>query len=161
MEDGMNQYVDLRETEFAEIHDICRPVTMTSTDRLYLLYNAVRFTVSSKVEGDLVECGVWKGGSVMMMALTLKQLGITDRNIYLFDTFEGMTPATDVDVDCVGASADVLMARGGRTENRIWAYSPIDEVRANLETTGYPMDRFIFVRGDVRDTIPDQGPEKI
>jgi O-methyltransferase len=113
------------------------------------------------VEGDFVECGVWKGGSVMMMALVLKALGVTDRNIYLFDTFEGMTPPTNADVDHSGASADALLAKSGRDENHIWAYSPIDEVRLNLEKTGYPMERFIFVRGDVRETIPQQGPDKI
>jgi O-methyltransferase len=97
----------------------------------------------------------------MMMALTLKTLGVLDRNIYLFDTFEGMTPPTDADVDQSGTRADDLLAKSDRNENYVWAHSPIDEVRSNLEKTGYPMERFVLVKGDVCKTIPEHGPETI
>src|ERR1700691_5812927 len=127
---------------------------MTSVARLYALQNAVQYIVSAGISGDFVECGVWKGGSVMMMALTLKGLGITDRTIHLFDTFEGMTPPTGLDVDYIGVSARVLLDQGDRNDNVNWAYSPIEEVRSNLARTGYPMDRFIFVPGDVSKTLP-------
>jgi hypothetical protein len=157
----MSQYVDLIEPDFVAAHNFCAPFTMTSTERLYLLFNAVRFVVSAGIAGDFVECGVWQGGSVMMMALALKALGVTDRNIYLFDTFEGMTAPTAADVDHSGMSADQLLAKAGRNENLIWAYSPIEQVRLNLEKTGYSMHRFVFVRGDVLETIPGQVPEKI
>jgi O-methyltransferase len=157
----MSQYEDLKEPEFIECHNLCQPFTMTSTDRLYSLFNAVRFVVSAKVEGDFVECGVWKGGSVMMMASVLRAFGVSDRTIYLFDTFEGMTAPTDADADQSGTQASELLTRSGRNDSHVWAYSPIDEVRSNLEKTGYPMDRFIFVKGDVCETIPDHGPDKI
>ena len=49
------------------------------------------------VPGDFVECGVWKGGSAMMMALALQHFGISDRKIYLYDTYEGMTEPTAED----------------------------------------------------------------
>lgn len=157
----MSQYADLIEPDFIACHNFSKPFTMTSTERLYSLFNTVRFVTSSGVEGDFVECGVWKGGSVMMMALVLKTLGITDRKIYLFDTFEGMTPPTDADIDHSGASADRLLATSAREQSLVWAYSPLAEVRANLEKTGYPMDQFVFVKGDVRETIPQYAPEKI
>jgi hypothetical protein len=157
----MNTYADLNEPDFIMGHNLCRPFTMTSTERLYSLYSAVRFAISTGLPGDFVECGVWKGGSVMMMALALKSLGVTDRNIYLFDTFEGMTAPTEIDADLAGRQAADLLAKGDRDQNWFWAYSPIDEVRANLEKTGYPMERFIFVRGDVLETIPANGPETI
>jgi O-methyltransferase len=54
----MSQYADLKEPEFIESHNLCKPFTMTSTDRLYSLFNAVRFVESAGVAGDFVECGV-------------------------------------------------------------------------------------------------------
>jgi O-methyltransferase len=143
----MSSLVDLREPDFIAFHNLCRPFTMTSTERLYSLFNAVHFVVAAGVLGDFVECGVWKGGSVMMMGLILKSLGLLDRHIYLFDTFEGMTVPTAEDVeDQSGRSAIELLA--ARDQNVV-ARSSIEEVRSNIERTGYPMERFIFVEGDV------------
>src|SRR5712671_3812689 len=74
-----------------------RGCTMTSSERIYSLINAVRYVVSNDIPGAIVECGVWKGGSMMAAAKTLLQLGITDRDLYLFDTFTGMTKPTEKD----------------------------------------------------------------
>ena len=46
--------------------NLCREATMTSIDRLYALFGATRYVVEARVPGAFVECGVWKGGSVMM-----------------------------------------------------------------------------------------------
>ena len=131
---------------------------MTSVERLYALFNSVRYVVQAGLPGAFAECGVWKGGSVMMMAYALQIMGNIDRDIYLFDTFEGVTPPTDDDVDLHGQPATELLQAGDRSSNFFWAYSPIEKVRANLQKTGYPMERFIFVRGDVMVTVPQQAP---
>lgn len=157
----LDAYPDLVEPAFRSALELCQPATMTSTDRLYALYEAVRYIVAAELPGAFVECGVWKGGSVMMMAATLLGLGISDRDIYLFDTFEGMTPPTDKDVDFRGTHAQSLLDRADRGANVFWAYSPLDEVKANLARTGYPAERFIFVAGDVLATLPAQAPASI
>jgi O-methyltransferase len=64
--------------------------TMTTAPRIAALCDGVEHVVAQDVEGALVECGVWRGGSVMAMALTLLRLGAADRDLYLFDTFAGM-----------------------------------------------------------------------
>ena len=51
----------------------------------------------NKIPGDIVECGVWKGGSMMVCALTLLAKS-ERRNLWLFDTFEGMPPPTKIDL---------------------------------------------------------------
>ncbi len=76
-----------------------RPYTMRSPERLWSLIEGVRFVIQEDLVGDFVECGVWRGGSVMAMALQLNQLGVSDRNLWLYDTFTGMTEPTDVDVE--------------------------------------------------------------
>lgn len=69
--------------------DRVRPFTMTSMERLFALYKSVEYIVKAKVPGDFVECGVWRGGSMMLAALSLLSLGDMSRTLYLFDTFAG------------------------------------------------------------------------
>ena len=64
------------------------PFTMTGPARILALIDAVRHCESRQIPGAFIECGVWRGGSVLAMILTLQELGVTDRDIYLYDTFE-------------------------------------------------------------------------
>ena len=72
--------------------------TMTTPRRIAALCDSVEHVVRADVPGAIVECGVWKGGSMMAAALTLLRLEAADRDLYLFDTFQGMPPPTDKDV---------------------------------------------------------------
>lgn len=60
---------------------------MTSTERLYSVYQATESIVKVNVTGAVVECGVWRGGSMMMAALTLLASGDLSRQLFLYDTF--------------------------------------------------------------------------
>lgn len=144
----------LNDSDFAEIWEQAAPYTMTSPERGYALYQAVRHIVAQTIPGCLVECGTWKGGSAMIMALTLKQLGAANRPIILFDTFDGMTEASDLDLDRNGRPADVLMAGefGAATAELVTARAGLDEVRAALDSTGYDPRRIRYVEGDIRQT---------
>jgi hypothetical protein len=144
-----------------EIVDKVSPFTMTSIERIISLCHAVQYVSQSGIGGDVVECGVWRGGSMMAAALTFAHLGDTKRSLYLFDTFEGMTPPTDADRNIgSGRLASDILAKDPKT-GHVWAISPIDEVRANLQKTGYPDDRLHFVKGRVEDTIPANAPDQI
>jgi O-methyltransferase len=140
------------------------PYTMTSPERITALANAVRYLVKHEIPGPFVECGVWRGGSAMVMGRVLAELGVTDRDIYLYDTYAGMTPPSDVDVDLYGASAGTILAstekRPGDRAN-LWCIASQADVAANLEQSGYPMDRFHLVTGTVEETIPAQAPASI
>jgi hypothetical protein len=138
------------------------PFTMTPVERILCLIQAVDYVVDQKIPGDFVECGVWKGGSVVTAALTFIRAGDTSRKIYLYDTFEGMSPPTEDDVDTDGISAAKhLIEQPKNTDNHFWAYAPLEMVRNNVLTTGYPADRFEFVKGKVEETIPGTMPKKI
>jgi len=140
-----------------------RPYTMTSPERLYGLIEAVKYVVENNIQGDLVECGVWKGGSMMTIALTLKKLGNTDRELHLYDTYAGMTAPTDADKSFQGEGADHLLQQeiGMKEESVIWAYSSLAEVRKNVLSTGYPENKIHFIEGDVLQTIPAKIPSNI
>ena len=139
--------------------ELCRrvaPYTMTTPPRIYALARAVEHVVGGRVPGALVECGVWRGGSMMAVALTLLSLGVDDRELYLFDTFEGMTEPGEEDVMHTGQRAHDLVG-----DEHYRAAAPLEDVRDAVLGVGYPGDRIHFVRGPVEETLPGEAPAEI
>ena len=143
--------------------DAVRPFTMTSSERIWSLLKAVDYIVDQPIPGDFVECGVWRGGSVMAMAHRLQERGQTDRNLWLYDTYEGMTPPTQEDIEATtGATAQQLLEATDIADgNNVWCVADLDDVTANITSTGYPLDHVTFVKGDVAVTLHEQAPESI
>jgi len=150
---------DIAASDLAIIRRVL-PYTMTSVERLLGLVDATRYLARAAVPGAIVECGVWRGGSMMAVAQTLVEIGITDRDLYLYDTFTGMPPATKVDRDWRGISAQ-LYAELHQTRQTWWCGASSQEVMSNMMETGYPAERIHLVPGLVEDTIPKQVPEEI
>lgn len=145
-----------------KIYESVKPYTMTSPERVNALINAVCYVVNNEIDGDIVECGVWKGGSSMAMALTLKNLGYKNIDLYLYDTFSGMTAPTDADISFKGVKAHEKFSRTETSEDASnWCLSPLDEVKKNLFSTGYPKEKIHFIKGMVETTIPETIPKKI
>ena len=143
------------------------PHTMTGPARLIALVDAVRYCVAREVPGSLVECGVWRGGSVLAMVLTLQDLGVTDRDLYLFDTFEGMTEPTEHDVSALDPPAletwRAASASGARPWNELFSPETFSEdaVRKLVLSSGYPPERVHLVRGPVEETLPAAAPDHL
>ncbi len=151
------QLPDATSDELATIRSV-RMYTMTSPERILALIRAVRYVVEQQIPGDFVECGVWRGGSVLAMLRTLRELGDCQRTIWMYDTFEGMSPPTASDVDFRGNAADGLLASQSREDpDSIWCYSALEDVRRTLATSDYPQERLRFVPGPVEATLPS-GP---
>ena len=158
-------------------------LTMISPSHIAFEQKAVKkLNGNPYVAGDIVECGVWRGGS--MVALILAQIQtstrarILDRNFWLFDTFEGLPPPTAEDGERVKTTWNSVHSdahnfredKGGLTRMSNgqvkWNYGSIDMVRAALGLTGYPSNQINFVRGKVEDTLADPAvkavlPERI
>lgn len=132
--------------------------TMTSAERQAALVQAVRHIVRQGIDGCFVECGVWRGGSSMAIALALAQEGDTSREIYLYDTFEGMTPPTTFDQTADGISAQTHLELDVDKTGFYWCIAGIDDVRQNMASTGYPEDHIHFIKGPVETTIPEHSP---
>jgi O-methyltransferase len=143
------------------------PFTMTGVPRLQALIDAVRYCERRGVEGAFAECGVWRGGSVIAMILTLQQLGAPPRDIHLYDTFEGMTEPTEHDVSPIDPPALGTWRAADRGGARAWpelfdpAITSIEAVRENVLATGYPAERLHLVQGPVEETIPGAAPERL
>ncbi len=150
------------EPAFVDYCERAQEYSLTSVECLYAVYQAVRYIHRGRISGDFVECGVWRGGSTMMMALTLAGLGDTARKIYLYDTFAGMTRPEPIDVRSRdGAEALARWETFERGDHNEWTYAPLEEVRRNMLSTGYPEDKLVFVEGDVEETLPGVIPDQI
>jgi O-methyltransferase len=143
-----------------------RDYTMTTPERVAALRDAVRYVVSAGIPGAMVECGVWRGGSMMAVAHTLRAMGIEDRDLYLYDTFAGMPSPEERDVDRYGVSAADRQASykdklGTDSIPTVLQLLPLEDVRRLMLDTGYPAERLHFVVGLVEETIPGEAPEAI
>lgn len=150
-----------------QLFEQVRDYTLTTPERVAALRDAVRYVVLTGVPGAIVECGVFRGGSMMAVAHTLQAMGREDRELYLYDTFSGMPSPGERDVDIFGVSAADRRARYEKnpppTESipTMLQLLPLEDVRRLMLETGYPGYRMHFVTGLVEDTIPDEAPETI
>ena len=148
--------------EAKEIIRAARPWTMTGPDKMYALIQSVRYVTRHQIPGDVVECGVWRGGSMQAVARTLIAAGDTSRHLHLFDTYEGMPPPTERDLRrSDDRSAEELLAQESREDSKVWAVATLDDVQDGFSHVPYPQERVHFVQGKVEDTIPGHAPEQI
>jgi hypothetical protein len=133
---------------------------MTSIERLAAVCSAVEYVTANNVPGDFVECGVWQGGSSMAAASMFLSEGRNDVDMFLYDTFEGMSEPTEEDVEQGGKTAKDLLTQNGK-DAQVWCVAPLEVVRKNMSSTGYPPSRIRYVKGKVEDTIPATSPQQI
>jgi O-methyltransferase len=144
---------DITEEDFWEIVPLAWDYTELPTEILYNLYCSTRYIVANNIEGDIIECGVHMGGSIMAIAHVLKKFDkSTSRRLFALDTFTGFVRRTEgLDID-IESGRDACLPEG----------SPIDltdGATANMRSIGY--ERLEIVKGDVLETIPALNVKKI
>ena len=144
------------------IINICSPYTMTSVARMTALLDSVEYVSKNNLAGDFVECGVWRGGSSLAAALKFSDYN-DFRNIYMYDTYEGMTPPTDHDVDNKGKNAEFLLNKELKNEDStIWCVSGLETVKKTMQLAeNYPRENIKFIKGKVEDTLESNMPSSI
>jgi len=131
---------------------------MTAKDAMYALYKSVEYICKRKIAGAFVECGVWKGGSALLAGLAARSFGDVSREIYLYDTFEGMTAPTEQDIDVNGDKAQDLIDTHGDSGKWCYAHRPeVERLFASFDLA----DSSHFIEGDVLDTISHTKPKEI
>ena len=126
--------------------------TMIGTLRLDNLRACVVDVLRKGVPGDLIETGVWRGGASIFMRAVLEAYGITDRTVWLADSFQGLPKP-----DPVRYPADA--------KDELWKASAlavsVDQVKANFEAYGLLDDQVRFLVGWFRDTLPTAPIERL
>jgi hypothetical protein len=148
-----------------EIVKMVENYTMTDAPAIINLINAIEYIEENKIEGDIVECGVARGGSMMTIAYALNNLKSQSRNLYLYDLFfPGMPEGGEFDYFMTGENATETFKQAGII------YDPykeelinqlMNEVKDLMKSTGYPSKNIQYIQGKVEDTIPKVIPEKI
>jgi hypothetical protein len=129
---------------------------------MYALFEAVAYIEKAGIPGDIVECGVWRGGSMMLAACVLKNSGRTHRTLWLYDTFQGMTEPEAIDQKSLPAMSSLKKWKRQKRNGFVdWCYASLDDVVKNLTSTGYPRDKMRFIEGKVEDTLPTHLPAEI
>jgi len=146
-----------------EIMKAISPHTMTPPERQWALIRAVEHVVMHEIPGDIVECGVWKGGNLMLAGLVLNQMQ-SQRTIFAYDTFAGMSAPTEFDRKTQGGMAvDEKFSALDRGDFNEWCYGPLNTVKNNIQSVGLSLSSFRFIQGKCEDTLalPENLPDKI
>ncbi len=144
--------------EFMQLYEKVKPYSLVELERSYALYQSVLYIIRNQIPGDFVECGVWKGGSCMLIALTLLKENSGSRRIWLYDSFEGMPKPGDQDGP---DEKSEWVRKSTGTDSSNWCLASEDEVRQNIYSTGYPVNLFSIIKGKVEDTLPGTIPSQI
>jgi O-methyltransferase len=119
------------------------------------LIQAVNYIEDNSIPGDIVECGVWRGGSMLAAAKIMKQRNSLQRKLFLFDTYEGMNKPIEVDVSVMGTNA-VAKFNSLKTSESSSAYcdATLDDVKQTMSLSDYPDCNIIYKKGMVENTLP-------
>lgn len=147
-----------KDSTFMDLFKQVKPYTMTSVEALYALYTAVNYVLERQIPGNFVECGVWRGGSSLLVALILKSRNISDRKLYLYDTFTGMPTPTEFDIDKYGRSGFEMMEEYG--DDIGWCYASLEDVQKVFFNHNFEFE-IEFVQGDVMKTLSVTQPDSI
>ena len=130
-----------------EIINVCRNYSMISQDRFTTNLNSIDHIEKNNIQGDVVEIGVWKGGSILSMIMKYETYKKADRTFYLYDTFTGMTPPSTLDCDLENSLALKILHY-----DYIKCVAPYDLVKKVIDThTSYPFVEYIV--GDILKNI--------
>lgn len=120
--------------------------SMTGTERMYLLSQAITNTKINKLEGDFVECGIWMGGNILLFK-QLNDYYNLNKSIFGFDTFDGMTVPEEIDKDYQEISAKKLS-----DHEKDYLSAGIEKVRKNILKYSN-LDNINLIKGKVEDTL--------
>jgi len=119
------------------------------------LYNSLEYIRKNQIDGDYVECGVYKGGNILGILKYLEHHNLT-ADVWAYDTFAGMTAPEDIDVDYNGSLAINIL-------DEVMCLSPLEEFIETISSSNYPKEKVKIVVGDICQTLLDVGniPDRI
>jgi hypothetical protein len=150
---------EISETE-KNIIEACGKYSMTSKLRMYVLSQTIKYVKNENIEGDFVECGIWKGGNIILFN-KFNLLYDLKKKIYGFDTFEGMSEPNELDKHNNIAAKELAKSYGIKKMSD-WCYSSYNEVVKNISENTI-IDNIFLIKGNVEQTLLEEKnlPEKI
>src|SRR3954465_13281993 len=142
--------------------------TMIGMRRLDNIQELVTDVLATGTPGDLIETGVWRGGSTIFMRGILKAHGVTDRSVWVADSFEGFPTTEEQGASARSFSSSEMGAVRGYFHGDREAYAPefrasldrmmegasLNDVRDRFDRYGLLDEQVKFLPGWFRDTFP-------
>jgi len=151
------------EKKIIKFINISNQFSMTGHQRMYLLSQAVLNAKNKRLEGDFVECGIWKGGNILLYKL-LNDFYDLKKTIFAYDTFDGMTTPDKNDIDFQGNLAynEIIANKKINDKNNIHCFSSISSVQKNILKYSN-LKNIKFIIGPVEKTLlsKENLPKKI
>jgi len=126
----------------------CFGFTMIGHRGLDNIQKCVEEVLANGVPGDFIETGAWQGGATIYMRALLRAYGITDRVVWVADSFEGLPAPEDA-------------ADGWDMSNVQYLKIGLDRVKRNFSQFGLLDDQVRFLQGWFKDTLPSSPIQKL
>ena len=134
-----------------------REYSAVSFVNLYSLISALKFIKNNNVQGDLIECGVYKGGCAMLLSAYNNYYDL-NRDVYAYDTYEGMKPQkNDIDKRFDGTLAYSIW----KNNNKSWLECSLKDVKTNFIKANIDMKKTIFIKGKIEHTLKKKLPKSV
>ncbi|WP_440648615.1 TylF/MycF/NovP-related O-methyltransferase [Candidatus Pelagibacter sp. HIMB1521] len=149
--------VELSNNDNEMIKTISR-YSMTPKIRIFTLIQSLKHVNQKNIDGDFVECGVWKGGNIILFKKFLeKEFKNKNKTIYAYDTFEGMTEPTSDDYDLKNnKKASQILKKDKSKKSNSWGVCTIENVKRNILNETGNLDNIKFIKGNVEDTLNEE-----
>jgi O-methyltransferase len=138
----------------------CLQYSMTNFERMWSLIQSFHHVRQESLVGDFVECGVWKGGNIILLKKLIEKFNFK-KNIYGFDTFEGMVEPSFYDVNYNNKSAKKMFDEHKKKDIG-FAMCSLDDVKRNIKKNTKTNNIFL-IKGKVENTLKNKKklPKKI
>ncbi len=152
---GLRIYKELNVSEEQKYEGMVWPMkadTMIGLKRLDNIQFCVENVLKDNIQGDLIETGVWRGGACIFMRAILAAYGITDRRVFVADSFEGLPKPDEKEYP-------------QDKEDKLWIERFLsvskEEVENNFRRYGLLDEQVVFLKGWFKDTLPSAPIEKL
>ena len=126
--------------------------TMIGRKRLNQLQRCIEEVLREHIPGDLIECGVWRGGATIFMRAVLKAYGDVQRQVWVADSFKGLPPP-----DAENYPLD--------KDDQLHCFQQLgvslEEVKANFTRYGLLDDQVQFLPGWFKDSLPTASIDRL
>jgi len=130
-------------------------ISTTTQERQWALIQSIKYIKDNNIKGDMVECGVYKGGNIAIIKSLSKKLKI-NKKIFAYDTYDGMSEPSKFDIERnLNKSAKELLKEATKDNLKvnIWCYENLDSVKKNILKIARDTKNIFFVKGDVNKTL--------
>lgn len=125
--------------------------SMIGRKRMDNIHDCLNLIIENNIAGDLIECGVWQGGSTILMNGFLKAHDIKNRRVWVADSFEGLPKPSREEDKLMDVSKDVVPGLA----------VSLEQVKANFEKYDLLDDNIHFLKGWFKDTLHQAPIQKL